>query len=79
GSDVVLTIDQSIQYFTEKVIEKGLKEYKAKQISAIVMDVKTGEILAMANKPDYDPNEPVKGDVTSSMALWKNRAVNDSF
>ncbi|MCX7902965.1 MAG: stage V sporulation protein D [Caloramator sp.] len=79
GSDLVLTIDEYIQYYTEKALEKGLQEYKAKQISAIVMDPKTGEILAMANKPDYDPNNPVKGSVEEALKLWKNRTVNDSF
>lgn len=79
GDDLVLTIDQSIQYFTEKALEKGLVDYKAKRISAIVMDPKTGEILAMANKPDYDPNVPIKGDTKSSQALWNNRMVNENF
>lgn len=79
GSDIVLTIDEYIQYYTEKALEKGLQEYKAKQISAIVMDPKTGEILVMANKPDYDPNNPVKGSVEEALKLWKNRTVNDSF
>lgn len=79
GDDLVLTIDQSIQYFTEKAVEKGLEEYKAKAISAIVMDPKTGEILAMANKPDYDPNNPIKGSVEDSIKLWRNRAINENF
>lgn len=79
GNDVVLTIDESIQYFTEKAIDKGLIDYKAKQITAIVMDPKTGEILAMANKPDYDPNKPVTGTVQEAMESWKNRAVNENF
>jgi stage V sporulation protein D (sporulation-specific penicillin-binding protein) len=79
GNDLVLTIDQSIQYFTEKALEKGLIEYKAKQITAIVMDPKTGEILAMANKPDYDPNNPVNGSVADSIKSWRNRAVNETF
>lgn len=79
GNDIVLTIDQSIEHFVEKALEKGLSDYKAKRISCIVMDVKTGEVLAMANKPDYDPNEPIKGSVADSMALWKNRTVNENF
>lgn len=79
GNDLVLTIDQYLQYYTEKALERGLVEYKAKQISAIIMDPKTGEILAMANKPDYDPNNPVKGSVEESMKLWKNRMVNENF
>lgn len=61
GNDLVLTIDQSIQFFVERALEQGLVEYKAKRASAIVMDPKTGEILAMANKPDFDPNNPVAG------------------
>lgn len=79
GNDIVLTIDESIQYFTEKAIDKGLIDNKAKQITAIVMDPKTGEILAMANKPDYDPNNPVTGSVQEAMESWKNRAVNENF
>ena len=59
GNSVVLTIDETIQHFTEKHlenarIENGLEEGAA----AIVMNVKTGEILAMATKPDYDLNQP---------------------
>ena len=59
GKSVVLTIDEAIQHFTEKHlenarIENGLEEGAA----AIVMNVKTGEILAMATKPDYDLNNP---------------------
>ncbi len=59
GKSVVLTIDETIQHFTEKHlenarIENGLEEGAA----AIVMNVKTGEILAMATKPDYDLNKP---------------------
>ncbi|TDT61863.1 stage V sporulation protein D [Fonticella tunisiensis] len=79
GSDIVLTIDETIQFFVEKALEKGLAEYKAKRASAIVMDPKTGEILAMANKPDYDPNNPVVGTVEESTALWRNRMINESF
>jgi stage V sporulation protein D (sporulation-specific penicillin-binding protein) len=79
GDDLELTIDQSIQYFVEKALDKGLVDYKAKRISAIVMDPKTGEILAMANKPDYDPNNPVVGTVADSMNKWRNNTVNDNF
>lgn len=79
GDDLELTIDQSIQYFVEKALDKGLVDYKAKRISAIVMDPKTGEVIAMANKPDYDPNNPVKGDVAEALKSWKNSAVNDNF
>lgn len=79
GNNLVLNIDESIQYFSEKAIERGLIDYKAKQISILVMDPKTGEVLAMANKPDFDPNNPVKGTVKESQDRWRNRAVNDVF
>ncbi len=59
GNSLVLTIDESIQHFAEKHLEEAVKEYDVRnRASCIVMDVKTGEILAMANKPDFDPNEP---------------------
>jgi stage V sporulation protein D (sporulation-specific penicillin-binding protein) len=58
GLNVILTIDEVIQHFTEKAIENALVKTKAKRVMAIVMQPKTGDILAMAVKPDYDPNEP---------------------
>lgn len=81
GNNLVLNIDRSIQYFAEKAIDKGLVDYKAKQITIIVMDPKTGEVLAMANKPDYDPNNSVNSSLPlkQSTDLWRNRAVNDVF
>ena len=79
GNDLVLTIDQYIQYYTEKAVEKGLVEYKAKEITAIVMDPKTGEILAMVDKPDYNPNNPVVGNAADAIKTWKNSAVNENF
>lgn len=80
GNDIVLTIDQSIQYFVERALEQGLIEYKAKRASAIVMDPKTGEILAMANKPDFDPNNPVvNGDIQEALSAWRNRMIQENF
>ena len=79
GNDLVLTIDQYIQYYTEKAVEKGLVEYKAKKITAIVMDPKTGEILAMTSKPDYNPNNPIVGNAADAIKTWKNGAVNENF
>lgn len=57
GADVVLTIDQYLQHGVEEALERGIEEFNAKGGWAVVMDVKTGAILAMASKPDYDPNE----------------------
>lgn len=58
GLDVELTIDQVIQHFTEKAVEDAMEKYNANKVYAIVMDPNTGEILAMANRPGFDPNEP---------------------
>ncbi len=60
GSDLVLTIDETIQHFAEKHLETALAETQAQGgAAAIVMDPKTGEILAMTTKPDYDLNQPM--------------------
>ncbi len=59
GADVVLTIDETIQHFLESQLEKAVEEDKLKEGAAgIVMNPKTGEILAMASKPDFDSNDP---------------------
>lgn len=59
GKSVVLTIDESIQHFVEKHLENARIENQLEEgAAAIVMNVKTGEILAMATKPDYDLNQP---------------------
>lgn len=61
GNSLVLTIDESIQHFLEKNLEIAVKEHKVgKRTTGIVMDVKTGAILAMATKPDFDPNNPME-------------------
>jgi stage V sporulation protein D (sporulation-specific penicillin-binding protein) len=60
GLSVVLTIDEGIQHFAEKHLETALIENRLTNgAAAIVLDVKTGEILAMATKPDYDLNNPM--------------------
>ncbi len=57
GKDIVLTIDNIIQSIVEQEISLALEERKAKSVEAVFMDPRTGEILALANKPDYDPNQ----------------------
>lgn len=60
GRDVVLTIDETIQHFVEKHLETAVAETNVQNGAAcIVMNPKTGEILAMATKPDYDLNQPM--------------------
>lgn len=59
GNSLVLTIDEVIQHFVEKHLEIAVSEHEVKERAfGIVMDVDTGEILAMASKPDFDPNNP---------------------
>lgn len=59
GCDVTLTIDESIQHFLEMHLEEAVQKYELKEGAAgIIMNPKTGEILAMATKPDFDCNDP---------------------
>lgn len=87
GSDVTLTLDQNIQSFAEQACEQSYIDNKACAVSVLVMDPKTGEILAMVNKPDFDPNKPYDGiqnftgatDGEKLQKMWRNRLVNDTF
>jgi cell division protein FtsI (penicillin-binding protein 3) len=58
GETVVLTIDRSVQYETEQALVSAVERAHAKSGSAIVLDPHTGEILALANAPSFDPNNP---------------------
>lgn len=75
GYDLYLTIDETIQYFTEKALEKAMLDYNLKRgAAAIVMKPSTGEILAMASKPDYNPNDPfAKPDFLNNVE-WKGQS-----
>jgi stage V sporulation protein D (sporulation-specific penicillin-binding protein) len=75
GYNLQLTIDKVIQHIAERELEKALAEHKAKRGTIIVMDPRTGEILALANKPDYDPNDFRK----YPPQLWRNVAVSDVY
>lgn len=75
GNRVVLTVDQYLQYLTERSLEAAYKQWKAKGAMAIIMNPKTGEILAMANRPGFDPNEYEKSNSESR----RNRAITDMY
>ena len=76
GNSVVLTIDETIQSYTEKYLEEARIANKLEEgAAAIVMDVNTGEVLAMATKPDYDLNNPF--EITSSIEEKFPNAKND--
>ena len=69
GQTVVLTIDQTIQFRTEQALFAAVERARAKSGTAIVMDPHTGEILALANAPAFDPNQPGK-DAPEVRANW---------
>lgn len=60
GKTLILSLDRTIQHLVEEKLTKGIEKYGAKGASALVMDPKTGNILAMAAFPNYDPNNPSK-------------------
>lgn len=75
GANITLTIDSRIQQVAERELTKACETYKAAGGTATVMDPNTGEILAMANYPRYDPNH--MGDYPPD--AWRNRAVTDLY
>ncbi len=74
GHDVVLAIDRRIQYLAYRELVKAVEENKAAAGAAIVLDAKTGEVLAMANVPTYNPNNP-----KNIQGKSRNRAIVDTF
>jgi cell division protein FtsI (penicillin-binding protein 3) len=69
GVTAQLTLDADLQWFAERRIEQAVKQYKATSGTVVTEDVKTGEILAMANYPTFDPNKPVKSSQLYNPAL----------
>jgi stage V sporulation protein D (sporulation-specific penicillin-binding protein) len=96
GLNVVLTIDETIQYFAQKALEKAIADYKVERgATAIVMDPRNGEILALVSKPDFDLNTPYapppdvdistwKGTTSEEVkklqeTVWRDKAVADTY
>jgi cell division protein FtsI (penicillin-binding protein 3) len=75
GSTVILTIDETIQYVVENELERAMKETGAASGMVVVLEPMTGEILALANRPTFNPNR----FTAYTSADWKNRAVADAF
>lgn len=75
GKSVTLTIDATVQFIAERALEQAMVDIKPAHASVIVMDPKTGEILAMANRPTYDPNHYDKGKDQD----FKNIAVTNLY
>ena len=75
GRSIYLTIDSNIQYIVERALDEAMAKTGAKAGTVIIMQPKTGEILAMASRPTYNPNQ--FGSYSSD--AWKNRAVSDVY
>ncbi len=75
GFNLILTIDEVIQHIAERELLKAYEKYHAKAASIIVMDPRSGAILALANLPNFDLNNPDKRPIDSI----RNRAINDFF
>lgn len=75
GHNLYLTIDVVIQQIIERELDKVLKETQAKAVTIVVMNPGTGEVLALANKPDYNPNN----FAAYSPKLWRNVAVSNAY
>ncbi len=73
GNDLVLTIDKTIQQYVENTLDKAVELYNPKSMVVIVTEPNTGEILAMSNRPNYNPNE--YWDIED----YKNPAINYNF
>ena len=75
GSHIFLTIDENIQYSTEKALDEIVSKYSPESATAVVMDPKTGQLLAMAGRPTFNPNK----SSTFQTDKLRNRAVADAF
>ncbi len=69
GDDVVLTIDARIQHLVYKSLDKALREHRADKATAVVIDVQTGEILALGGVPSFNPNVSKKRNVVRNFAV----------
>lgn len=86
GNNLVLTIDEGIQHIVERELASAVEKWSARAAAAIMMDPVTGEILAMSNRPTYDPNMTVSAPSSREKAefeeYWgrrRNRAITDIF
>ncbi len=75
GHNLTLSIDRRIQYLAYRELKQAVVKYNADSGSVVVLDVKTGEVLAMVNQPAYNPNKPPK----IHDGRYRNRAVTDVF
>lgn len=76
GDTLTLTLDRVIQHETEKIVQKYKDKHEADAMTAIVMEPATGKILAMANAPDFDPNQYAE---TEDFSLFLNPVVSSTY
>ncbi len=75
GEDLRLSIDKQLQYFSDRTLSDAIKKHNAESGSVVVMEVRTGEVLAMANFPSYNPND----HADRSGGRQRNRSITDVF
>lgn len=75
GRDLALSIDNRIQFLAYRALDEAVSKFHADSASAVVLDVKTGEVLAMVNQPSFNPNNRSNVPVQN----YRNRAVTDLF
>ena len=75
GKDLVLSIDSKLQYIAYKYLSEAIEKHKAKAGSVLVLDTRTGEVLAMVNMPSFNPND--RRHLTGSQL--RNRVMTDTF
>ena len=75
GDDIRLTIDEGLQFIVERELDRAMAKWKAKSATAIMMDPYTGEILALANRPAFDPND-LRRTTRNEM---RDRAITDVY
>jgi cell division protein FtsI/penicillin-binding protein 2 len=76
GPDIILTINHTVQFEVEKILKETMEKFSADSATAVVMDPKTGKILAMANQPSFNPNE---FSSTEDISRFSNPAVSEPY
>ncbi len=75
SKDITLTIDSTMQFIVEQSLDKAMADNRPKAVTALVMDPKTGEVLAMASRPTYNPNKFWEANDEA----WRNRAISSIY
>ena len=79
GYNIVLAIDEVIQSFVEQAVQEAYWEQNAQNVYAVAMDPQTGDILGLANYPDFDLNDVPRDDVSQLIALTRNKIITDAY